>query len=166
MAAPLEPQDRAELVPEPEPDVLLEDVHPDEVAALAALGAEVPEAPAETAEAAEEQPELASEFVPEPSATNGIEPEVVEEAPPAAPVDADRQSERSFAIASDPPTAEVPAAEVPAPPVPVAAGAPRDLPPGEEAVDLGQYLPGEEPINLDEYDPDPLGLEGPLHPRG
>jgi hypothetical protein len=38
-----------------------------------------------------------------------------------------------------------------------------DLPEGEEAVDLGTFLPGEEPINLNEYDPDPLGLDGPLH---
>ena len=39
------------------------------------------------------------------------------------------------------------------------------VPPGEEPVDLNAYLPGEEPINLDEYDPDPLGLDGPVHDR-
>ena len=53
------------------------------------------------------------------------------------------------------------AAAVAAPP----SAATATLPPGEEPVDLNAYLPGEEPINLDEYDPDPLGLDGPVHDR-
>ncbi len=174
-----EPATPSETVPEPEPepDVLLEDVHPDEVAALAALPGEIAEPPGGTATDAEAGPATASEVVAETGPTNGIEPKGIEEAAPATapepPVEraapppiADREGGSSFTIEPDAPAVEAPPVEVPATPVPVAAGAASDLPPGEEAVDLGQYLPGEEPINLDEYDPDPLGLEGPLHPRG
>lgn len=126
---------------EPEPDVLLDDLPPDEA----------PKA----------------ELTPESPPTDGVGP-AAETADGGADRDGDVPERTSVRVEREPPpepVAEPAAREVPAPPVPVAAGASRSMPPGEEAVDLGQYLPGEEPINLDEYDPDPLGLEGPLHPR-
>lgn len=168
VAAEMTERAEPEPEPEPEPDVLLDDVHPDEIAALATPVA-LPEAGEDDAADIDETPAAAEDLVPQPAPTNGIEPALTDDAAVATTSEApsagdvpDRALLEERAIPIEP---EPQATEMPAPPVPVAAGAPREVAPGEEAVDLGQYLPGEEPINLDDYDPDPLGLDGPTHPR-
>lgn len=132
---------------EPEPDVLLDDMPPEEAAT------------AEPPSAAEAAPLTATA---DEAPTDGVAPRVAvaqpepERIPEPEPEPFTEEPERtSVAVESEP-------YELPSPRAPVSADASPPLPPGEEAVDLGEYLPGEEPINLDEYDPDPLGLEGPV----